>query len=867
MKRIYLIDISSFIFRAFYAIRPLTSPAGLPTNAVYGVISMLIKLLKEDKPEYVVVCYDRKEPSFRKELFEAYKANRSEMPEDLVPQMPVIKKAIELMGIPAIDSPGYEADDIIGTLAKMGRCKYDLDVMIVSGDKDFGQTVEDRIFLVDTMKGTKMGPQEVFEKWGVHPHQFIDYLALVGDSSDNIPGVTGIGPKGAVTLLSEYQTLEGIYENLDKIKSASLKTKLETGRDMALLSKKLVTIVNQVPVSEDLQDYHLRGVHTDELRALLKELNFKAFEKALFEDGALQPTAAGTGTSLSHQPAVVASATTTSVGFQAAPQTTPQDRVKSILIQKPIKISELPEYFKNGSSIWVSSSARGIFVSDEKTVYCLEGDPLELGKISDELQLKWRGFDLKSFFHQILPSQPVAAWDSMLGAYLIKPGESMEYEQVMPWLLGRLPQELPSPEDLIQEQLDLAHALMIELEKSKAHSILADFELPLIGILYQMERRGILLDRDLLAKESQTLGKEIHALEIKIHEMAGTQFNIASPKQLSQILFEKLRLSVHKKTKTGYSTDNEVLEKLRLEHPIADELLQYRELTKLKSTYVDSLPLLVKEDGRIHTTFNQALTATGRLSSTDPNLQNIPIKTERGARVRRAFVAQPGSVLLSVDYSQIELRILAHYSEDKNLIKAFEEDLDIHAATASEVFGVGLKDVTPEMRRTAKAVNFGIAYGQGAFGLAETLGIPRSQAQDIIKKYFARFSGVKDYIDTTIEKAKETGFVETIYGRRRYMTELRSNNPMIRKFGERAAINAPIQGSASDIVKKAMIEVYKSTSIPMLLQVHDELIFEDRPDKIESERAKIVAVMEGVTKLRVPLKANSAVGVNWDEAH
>lgn len=861
MKRIYLIDISSFIFRAFYAIRPLTSPAGLPTNAVYGVISMLIKLLKEDKPEYVVVCYDRKEPSFRKELYEAYKANRSEMPEDLVPQMPVIKKVIELMGIPAIDSPGYEADDIIGTLAKMGRRKYDLDVMIVTGDKDFGQTVEDHIFLLDTMKGTKMGTAEVFEKWGVHPHQFIDYLALVGDSSDNIPGVAGIGPKGAVTLLSEYKDLEGIYQNLDKIKSASLKAKLENGKDMAMLSRTLVTIVNQVPVSENLEDYHLRGVHAEELRALLKELNFKAFEKALFEDGALQPALAGSN--VAREPA----ASTQRVATAPAEVAERQARSRTELVKKDIKITEIPEHFAKGAPIWVSSTGRGIFISDEKTVYCLEGELQDLGRISEELNLQWKGFDLKTFFHQIQPQKPVAAWDSMLGAYLIKPGESMDYEQVMPWLLGRLPQELPSPEEVIQEQLDLHHALEIELDKSKAHKVLADLELPLIGLLYQMERRGIRLDKELLAHESQTLGKEIHALEIKIHEMAGSQFNIASPKQLSQILFEKLKLSVHKKTKTGYSTDNEVLEKLRAEHPIADELLTYRELTKLKSTYVDSLPLLVKEDGRIHTTFNQASTATGRLSSTDPNLQNIPIKTERGARVRKAFIAQPGSVLLSVDYSQIELRILAHYSEDKNLIKAFEDDLDIHSATASEVFGVDLKSVTGEMRRTAKAVNFGIAYGQGAFGLAETLGIPRSQAQDIIKKYFARFSGVKDYIESTIEKAKETGFVETIYGRRRYMNELRSNNPMIRKFGERAAINAPIQGSASDIVKKAMIEVASATEVPMLLQVHDELIFEASREAIEADRAKIVAVMEGVTKLRVPLKANSAVGLNWDEAH
>jgi DNA polymerase-1 len=864
MKKLFLIDISSFIFRAFYAIRPLTSPSGLPTNAVYGVISMLIKLLKEEKPEYVAVCYDRKEPSFRKEISEDYKANRAEMPEDLVPQMAVIKKVIELIGIPAVESPGYEADDIIGTLAKVGRKKFGVDVVVVSGDKDFGQIVEDRVTLIDTMKDTRIGPDDVVKKWGVRPDQFIDYQALMGDSSDNIPGVPGIGPKGAVTLLSEYQTLDGIYQNLDSIKSKSLKEKLEKGKESAYLSKKLVTIVRDVPVSEKIEDYHLRGPQIDELRALLKELNFKTFEKALFEDGVFNSTKATVSNSA---PAPVLKETPATMSTSVAK--------KSHLGLRKILISDLPTVFPANAEVWVSHGDRGVFLSDGLTVFELEGELIELGKLADRLNWPWKGYDLKTLWHLIDVKTPIAGWDGMLAAYVIKPGESMDFEKVFMWMMGHqdgglsglVMSELPSPEDLIQAQIDLREALLLELKKGHGTEIYSAYELPLVSILYQMEKRGICLDTKILHLESQQLAKEIQALERTIYELAGTQFNIASPKQLSQILFEKLKLTAHKKTKTGFSTDNEVLVKLQAESPIAKELLQYRELTKLKSTYVDPLPNLVKADGRIHTTFNQAATTTGRLSSTEPNLQNIPIKTERGARVRKAFVAEPGNFLLSVDYSQIELRILAHYSEDPNLIKAFEDDLDIHVATASEVFGVSMNEVTPEMRRTAKAVNFGIAYGQGAFGLAENLGIRRSEAQDIIKSYFIRFARVRDYIDGTIEAAKAQGFVETLAGRRRYMDELKSNNPMIRKFGERAAINAPIQGSASDIVKKAMIELAVKTKLPMLLQVHDELIFEGPKDLIESEKSRIMKIMESVVKIRVPLKVNSGVGINWDEAH
>jgi DNA polymerase I len=859
MKRLFLVDISSLFFRAFYAIRPLTSPSGLPTNAVYGVLSMLTKLLKEENPDYIAICYDRKEPSFRKTLYEDYKANRSEMPDELGPQIPVIKKLIELLGLPSLEVPDFEADDIIGTLAIAAR-KKDIEVFIVSGDKDFSQLIVDHMYLYDTMKNETLGPKQILEKWGVAPEKFLDYLALVGDSSDNIPGVKGIGPKGAQNLLAEFQTLDGIYAGISKIKSESVRKKLETDKSNAYLSKKLATIVTDVPVSTDFESYVPLGLKKAELQSLLQELNFKSFEKALVEGSLLVGSKKSANSALS-----------TLASFENS-QLPPVGSVPDfpVLPMEPLESSKLGEKFENGDEIWFFSGERGVFLSDGKTVFEMGGELADIGQKADALRLRWKGHDLKTFWHQIGMNDPQAEWDSLLAAYSLRPGEDHSFEKVYSWMTGKVLPELPGSSDLIQAQIFMSENLKAELRRCEVENIYRELELPLVSLLFQMEKAGIKLDIDLLAIESKKLGQEIHELEKTIHELAASDFNIASPKQLSQILFDKLKLTAYKKTKTGYSTDNEVLEKLLKEHEIIPPILQYRELTKLKSTYVDALPLMVKSDGRIHSTFNQAMTATGRLSSIDPNLQNIPIKTKRGAHVRRAFVAESGSILLSVDYSQIELRILAHFSEDPNLIRAFEQDLDIHSATASEVFSVKLADVTAEMRRAAKAVNFGIAYGQGAFGLAENLGIPRGEAQGIIKRYFERFSRVQNYIEDTIEKAKAQGFVKTLEGRRRYIDELKSSNGMLRKFGERAAINAPIQGSASDIVKRAMIELYQKRSeikLRMLLQVHDELIFEGPKEQVQLEAPRIVKIMESIYKLKVPLKANSAMGPNWDEAH
>lgn len=876
MKRIYLIDVSSLIFRAFYAVRPLNAPSGLPVNAIYGFMSMLLKLMKEEKPAAMVFCYDRKEPSFRKDLFTEYKANRSEMPEDLVPQMPYFRKLAEIMGIPGIEVASYEADDVIGTITKWGR-RNDYEVLIVSGDKDFAQLVEPHVWLYDTMKNTRMGTDEVKEKWGIRPDQMIDYLALVGDASDNIPGVKGIGPKGAQKLLEQFHTLDGIYENLDQIKG-STHDKLVASREKAFLSRTLVTIVTDVPLEENPHNYDLQAVDQEQMKALMTELNFKGFDRSLAELpnwGQAVTAVAGERPTLESQrkpkPAPEAPMPVPAPAPVAPPAALVEEEEPAgdhVLIE----VSALARQFDRGAVVYAFKHELGFVFSKGagEPVFLVPAETEALSAVLNDLDLGWKGFDLKTFWHFFDLKNPKAVWDGMLAAYVAQAGDVSSWELVYARLCGTVPKTLPTPSEKMRELLTLEAKSETEpagLAAPGNRQVYLEQDLPVTSVLYKMEKRGITLDTATLAVQSAELAKDISRLEKEIHAAAGEDFNIGSPKQLAVILFEKLKLTPGRKTKTGYSTDAEVLEGLKTEHPIIDFILSYREMTKLKSTYVDALPLMVKDDGRIHTTFNQAMTTTGRLSSIDPNLQNIPIRTERGARVRKAFVAGPGLCLLSADYSQVELRILAHYSEDKNLIKAFQDDLDIHAATASEVFGVALKDVTSEQRRAAKAVNFGIAYGQGAFGLAANLGISQGEAKGIIDRYFAKFPGVGTYITQTIESAKDKGFVETLTGRKRYMTELKSNNAAMRKFGERAAINAPIQGTAADLVKLAMVELDRRYKAQMLLQVHDELIFEATREVLEAEAPSIVKTMETIMTLKVPLKANWAIGTNWDEAH
>ncbi len=860
-------------FRAFYAIPPLRTSSGLPTNALYGFLAMCIKLIRENRPDYLVFCFDRKEPSFRSELYEDYKANRSEMPEDLIPQMPYIRHITDKLGVLAVDQERYEADDVIGTLAVMGA-KNGLEVSIVSGDKDFAQLVNERITLYDTMKNVRLGREGVVEKWGVEPSQMIDYLAIVGDSSDNIPGVRGVGPKGAQKLLAEFKTLDGIYENLSSIKSDSLRGKFEESKKSAYLARKLVTIVTDMKIDASLDDMKIRPLDKDSFKALLDELEFGAFMRKLFPDEAGGAVAEG------HSAAAKSGAAKASeVGskrnlknFAESLSADSGAQVVSAAIEVGVKmptlksvqwnLDELKKKIEPYEDIWAAQNERGLCLGYDGKVIQVDASLEEIGRILGPKLLGWHGYDVKSIWHTLqMKTSITPKWDTMLAAYVVKAGSIESFADVYEKYAGVKLPDLAGPEEYLKCEMSLEALLKSKLEQTRGLSVLEKFELPLVPVLYDMEGRGILIDKSILKEQSEGLTTDIARLEKEIHKAAGESFNISSPKQLGAVLFEKLKIPSSKRTKTGYSTDSDVLSKLAEQYPIAGLVTEYRELTKLKSTYVDALPDLVDpRDSRLHTRFYQAVTQTGRLSSANPNLQNIPIRTERGRAIRNAFIAKKDHVLLSVDYSQIELRVLAEITGDPGLCDAFQKDLDIHAATASEVFSVALEDVTPEQRRMSKAVNFGIAYGQGVYGLAESLDISREESKKIIESYFNKFKKVKEYMLDTVNVAREQGYVEALSGRRRYLEELKSSNSNVQKFGERAAINAPIQGTSSDLMKKAMIDVAESVSAPMLLQVHDELLFECHKDQVEAEALDIKNIMENAAQYKIPLR----VHVSWD---
>lgn len=907
-QSLYLVDVSSMFFRAFYAIRPLTSPSGVPVNAIYGFLTMVMKLMREIRPDYIAFCFDRPEPSFRKDMDVRYKANRTELPEDLAPQMPWFRKISEALGVTCFDRLGFEADDIIGTLTRVGKA-HGLDVVIVSGDKDFAQLIEPGVVLYDTMKDVRYDSHLALEKWGVPPEQMIDFLALVGDSSDNIPGVAGIGPKGAQKLLQQFKSLEDIYANVESVKPDGIRKKLEVSQHEAILSKKLVTIVQDVPLDMPLETKagleSLRMRSLDERERVLvqgyfDELGFKSLAKQFFGSS---PTASAASTAdpsgSAASPAETASSpgdATLSAGDAASSSGTspaPQPDGSSPLVPGPywpesrLEISDLRKKlasFDKDGEIWIVHSERGVIVGFDGQAYQLAGDPQELPQALEGRKLA--GFDVKDFAHRYRLKNFSASWDAKLAAFVEHAGSVDSIHELFTKYIGLNLPDLPSAAQWLAWHFALRRAIEGKLEAVNGRKVLAQYDLPLIPILYRMEVKGLQVDREALAAYSKELGAEIQTTEAEIHQLSGDTFNIGSPKQMGQVLFGKMGLPSGKKTKTGFSTDNEVLE--AIEHPIAKKILNWRELTKLKSTYVDAIPALADSEGRVHTTFNQALAVTGRLSSTNPNLQNIPIRTERGARIRKSFIAAPGRKLVSADYSQIELRVLAEITEDPGLVRAFEQGHDIHTATAAEIFETPIKDVTREMRSQAKAVNFGLAYGQGAFGLAETLGISRGEATKIIGRYFTRFARVKDYMNDTIESAKKLGYVETIFGRRRYIPEFKSSNGAVRKFGERAAINAPIQGAASDLVKKAMLDIDLAlrarTDVDLILQVHDELLFEiddaalglsssSTPDDMNraAKEAPVVvqikSAMESAAKFKVPLVVNVGIAQNWQDAH
>lgn len=853
MKTLYLVDASNMFFRAFFAIPPLTNEKGMATNALYGFLAMSLKLMREVKPDYLVYCFDRKEPSFRSEIYPEYKAHRDEMPDLLKPQIPYLKDLTTKLGIAMVEKSGFEADDIIGTLAMLGA-KNGVHVEIVSGDKDFAQLVRPGISLYDTMKDLRTDTEGVKAKFGVRPEQIIDYLAMVGDSSDNVPGVRGIGPKGAAKLLSDYDTLANVYKNIDEIKGATQKKLIEHKGD-AFMSQKLVTIVTDVELDVKWEDLKVKEPEREPLRELLQELGFSSFERKIFGENGIAPSATKSkGASVGEKPKTKKSGT-------AAKKTDSWS-------EEEWTVADLKQKIEPYSEIWALLTERGLYLGYQGKLLKVPADEIEIGKALHGKHLRWKGYDVKQALKAThLPNSNVI-WDSMLAAYVVRADQMGPFEETYEEHCHKKLPDLCAPVDQIAAYEELEAVLREKLVEHDGVTIFEKFDLPLVPVLASMELRGVRLDQAELNRQGSELAQDIKKLETAIHKEAGENFNIGSPKQLANILFEKLKLPASKKTKTGYSTDSDVLEGLSDQHPIAKLILEYRELTKLKSTYVDALPALINsKTGRVHSQLNQAATTTGRLSSTHPNLQNIPIRTERGRLVRRAFIAEEGNCLISADYSQIELRILAHITEDEGLTRAFMEDLDIHAATASEIFGKKLEDVTPEDRRIAKAVNFGLAYGQGAFGLADVLGIPRGEATEIIQRYFKRFAGVKRYMEDTVRLGMEQGYVATLFGRRRYIDELQSKNPMIRRAGERAAINAPIQGTASDLVKLAMIQAHASLPVPLLLQVHDELLFECPVDEVDEVSIEIKQLMETVYQLKVPLKVNVGHGPNWDEAH
>ncbi len=847
---------------------------------------MSLKLLREMKPDYVAYCFDTPAPSFRKAIYDQYKANRSEMPPDLIPQVPYIRKLSEALGIACYEFPGWEADDLIGTFTKRGR-EAQLDVVIVSGDKDFAQLIDPHVQMLDTMKDVRIDVNAALEKWGVRPDQMQDYLSLIGDSSDNIPGVSGIGPKGAQKLLNEFGTLEAIFERLDEVKNPGLKKKLEAGRESALLSKRLVRIETSVPLETDIADFRPRAVNAEQMNALLEILNFNSFAPKIFGQTTTAPAAAPASapTAVPASPSVDrgAAATTnlkpasTEVSMPSAQlgfftENANVDAGSSTQLARGLTADVWLKGLETGSEIQVIWTGRELILKSAKGYHNAGNDPQGIAGSIAKSAARLVGFDLKECLHRLrwpLDQDPHCVWDSLLAAYCLRPGRKIEIDAVQTEVLGSALPMGASVEDWIRADAELRQRLAIQLREAQLEKVYTTMDLPLIGVLYHMEAAGILVDPMILRNQSETLLRDLKGLEKSIFEQAGEEFLISSTKQLAVILFEKLKMPHGRKTKSGYSTDHDVLSKLAKEHKIARDLIEHRELSKLRSTYTESLLNLIDpKDGRIHSRFNAAVASTGRLSSTNPNLQNIPIRTERGRAVRTAFVAKEGASLISADYSQIELRILAHFSEDPGLIKAFQDDLDIHTATASEIFSIQLSQVTSDHRRIAKAVNFGLAYGMTAFGLAENLEISREEASTLVKSYFHKFGRVRDYMTHIVEFAKANGYVETLFGRRRYLPEINdAKSTQLRNFAERAAINAPIQGTAADLVKMAMIKTKELKSAQLLLQVHDELVFECAKDLVADESKKIEHLMEAIYPLRVRLKVNVGSANNWDSAH
>jgi DNA polymerase-1 len=873
--RLYLIDGYSNIFRAFYAIRNLSNSRGEPTNAVYGFITMLRKLLREDNPDLLGVALEGGR-TFRSEKFEEYKANRRPMPEDLSSQLPWIRRVLEAYRIPTLELAGYEADDVLGTLScRAAEAGYD--VVLVSADKDLMQLVEPRVSLYHTGRNKMYGPREVEEDFGVPPSRVADVLALMGDSIDNIPGVPGIGEKGAKSLIQEYGSLEDLLARAGEISRKAYREGLQEHQEQARLSKELSTIHTNLEVPFDPEALHRDPPDVDALRKVFAELEFFS----LVEE--LGPAGAATDAGGAEIPAAEEAVSVEVWADKAGRLVGGEVYVAVLGEERPLGIAVAAA--GDGPILYADFRRNGMRDAALESLRSWIGDP----------RVRISGHNLKEILRLCPgPLCESALFDAMLVSYLLKP--SVHGHSLDEMALERLSRKALTPKDAgwdkgqeppvgdsrlaayagerVEVARRMAEAMRTELEAGSLARVYTEIEAPLVPVLLKMEETGIMLDAGYLKEMSAELGKELAELEQEIYKQAGETFNLNSPQQLGSILFEKMGLPVFKKTQKtkSYSTGAETLEELgRRGYPIAQLLLRYRELSKLKSTYVDALPEMVGPDGRIHTRFNQAGAATGRISSANPNLQNIPVRTELGQRIRRAFIVPPGQVLLVADYSQIELRILAHIADEKALIDAFAAGEDIHRATAAIVLGVAPELVTSEQRRAAKTINFGILYGMSAYGLSQELQISTKEAERFITAYKDQYPGVKRYMEETLESAEKEGKVETLYGRARWLPDIKSKNWNLRENARRMAINARIQGTAADILKLAMIAVDRrlrdeQPGAHLLLTVHDELVLEVPEEQAEAVAGIVKAEMEGVVDLKVPLVVDTGWGQSWYEA-
>ncbi|MFP3124934.1 DNA polymerase I [Ectobacillus funiculus] len=873
-KKVVLIDGNSIAYRAFFALPLLNNDKGIHTNAVYGFTMMLMRILEEEKPTHMLVAFDAGKTTFRHKTFGEYKGGRQKTPPELSEQFPFIRELLDNLQISRYELENYEADDIIGTLAK----EADVDgaeVRVISGDRDLIQLVSEHTSVLITRKGItevdEYTPETLFEKLSLQPDQIIDMKGLMGDPSDNIPGVPGVGEKTAIKLLKEFGTIEKLYENLGSVSGKKLKEKLEEHEQQALMSKELATIYREAPITLHLQDIEYKGYEQEAVIPLFKQLGFNS----LLDKFQL--------------PGEVAETVLDELSF-----TVVEEVNENILRSGSSIIVEVQEENYHGAEV------QGFGITNETGSYFI---PAEAGLNSERFRewladdsvkkstfdvkraivaLKWKGLELRGI-----------DFDLLLAAYLLDPSETdKDFRAVAKMkdahavksdeeVYGKGAKRAVPNQEVLSEHVarksrvlyEVKESFVLELKKNEQYGLFTDLELPLSRVLGEMEYMGVKVDRNRLLRMGEDLSVQLQAIEKDIHELAGSEFNINSPKQLGVILFDKLNLPVFKKTKTGYSTSADVLEKLIDHHEIVPKILHYRQLGKLYSTYIEGLLKVVHSDSsKIHTRFQQALTQTGRLSSTEPNLQNIPIRLEEGRKIREAFIpSQEGWVIFAADYSQIELRVLAHIAKDKGLMDAFLQDMDVHTKTAMDVFGVNQDEVTSNMRRQAKAVNFGIVYGISDYGLSQNLGITRKAAADFIETYFRSFPGVKEYMDSIVQEAKQAGYVTTLLNRRRYIPEITSRNFNLRSFAERTAMNTPIQGSAADIIKQAMIVMFErlqeeKLTARLLLQVHDELIFEAPKEEIEKLEKLVPEVMEHAVELSVPLKVDYSYGPTWYDA-